>query len=77
VVAGVIGRNKFTYDLWGDTVNTASRMESHGIANSIQITEATYDRIKDTFIVQKRGEIEVKGKGKMTTYLLLDRQPSA
>jgi len=75
VVAGVIGRNKFTYDLWGDTVNTASRMESHGIANSIQITEATYERIKDTFVVQKRGEIEVKGKGPMTTYLLLDRQP--
>ena len=76
VVAGVIGRDKFAYDLWGDTVNTASRMESHGIANSIQITEATYELIKDSFLVKKRGEIEVKGKGKMTTYLLLGRQAS-
>jgi len=74
VVAGVIGRDKFTYDLWGDTVNTASRMESHGIANSIQLTEATYEHIKDDFLVEKRGEIEVKGKGMMTTYLLLDRR---
>jgi len=76
VVAGVIGRNKFAYDLWGDTVNTASRMESHGIANSIQVTEATYHLIKESFILEKRGTIQVKGKGEMTTYLLIDRKPS-
>ncbi|MDC0834573.1 guanylate cyclase [Leptolyngbya valderiana BDU 20041] len=74
VVAGVIGTNKFIYDLWGDTVNTASRMESHGIANTIQVTEATYERLKDRFIFERRGVIEVKGKGKMTTYLLVDRK---
>ncbi|MGC9503628.1 adenylate/guanylate cyclase domain-containing protein [Baaleninema sp.] len=74
VVAGVIGTNKFIYDLWGDTVNTASRMESHGIANTIQVTEATYERLKASFCFERRGVIEVKGKGKMTTYLLLDRK---
>ncbi|USR92206.1 response regulator [Phormidium yuhuli AB48] len=76
VVAGVIGTNKFIYDLWGDTVNTASRMESHGIANTIQVTEATYERLKDSFEFERRGVIDVKGKGKMTTYLLLDRLPA-
>ena len=74
VIAGVIGRNKFIYDLWGDTVNIASRMESHGIANAIQVTEQTFDRLKDKFVFQKRGTIEVKGKGEMTTYLLLDKK---
>ncbi|MBE9041365.1 response regulator [Oscillatoriales cyanobacterium LEGE 11467] len=74
VIAGVIGRNKFIYDLWGDTVNIASRMESHGIVNGIQVTEQTFDRLKDKFIFKKRGTIEVKGKGGMTTYLLLDRK---
>ena len=74
VIAGVIGRNKFIYDLWGDTVNIASRMESHGIANAIQVTEQTFDRLKDKFIFQKRGTIEVKGKGEMTTYLLLNKK---
>ncbi|HIK33514.1 MAG TPA: response regulator [Oscillatoriales cyanobacterium M59_W2019_021] len=73
VVAGVIGKNKFIYDLWGDTVNIASRMESHGIANAIQVTENTYDRLKDRYSFQKRGIIDVKGKGPMTTYLLIDR----
>lgn len=70
VVAGVIGLKKFIYDLWGDTVNIASRMESHGIPGAIQVTEATYDCLKDKFLLEKRGEIHVKGKGKMTTYLL-------
>jgi adenylate cyclase len=73
VVAGVIGKNKFIYDLWGDTVNIASRMESHGIANAIQVTEPTYERLKDRYRFEKRGIIDVKGKGPMTTYLLIGR----
>ncbi len=71
VVAGVIGKNKFNYDLWGDAVNVASRMESHGIPGKIQISESTYQRVKDKFELEKRGVIEVKGKGEMVTYLLL------
>ncbi|MDF5736955.1 MULTISPECIES: adenylate/guanylate cyclase domain-containing protein [unclassified Nostoc] len=70
VVAGVIGLKKFAYDLWGDTVNTASRMESHGIAGSIQVCEETYQLLKDKYLLEKRGLIEVKGKGKMMTYIL-------
>ncbi len=70
VVAGVIGKNKFNYDLWGDAVNVASRMESHGIPGGIQVSEATYHFIKDKFIFERRGPIEIKGKGEMVTYLL-------
>jgi adenylate cyclase len=73
VVAGVIGRSKFIYDLWGDTVNTASRMESHGIPGHIQVTERTYRRLRDDFLFRSRGTVEVKGKGPMATYLLLGR----
>jgi adenylate cyclase len=73
VVAGVIGRAKFTYDLWGDTVNTASRMESHGVPGAIQVTERTYERLRGRYQLRRRGTIEVKGKGAMTTYLLLGR----
>ena len=69
-IAGVIGTKKFSYDLWGDTVNTASRMESHGIPGRIQITENTYEFLKDKFKFEDRGFIEVKGKGKMHTFLL-------
>jgi adenylate cyclase len=71
VVAGVIGLKKFIYDLWGDTVNIASRMESHGIPGAIQVTPDTYELLKDKFFLEKRGVIHVKGKGEMTTYLLM------
>ena len=74
VVAGVIGRLRFLYDLWGDCVNTAARMESHGLAGEIQITEATYLLIREKYAATERGIIEVKGKGPMRTYLL---QPAA
>jgi class 3 adenylate cyclase/signal transduction histidine kinase len=74
VVAGVIGKNKFNYDLWGDTVNIASRMESQGVAGCVQLSETTYNRIKEKFILERRGPIEVKGKGQMVTYLLRGRK---
>jgi class 3 adenylate cyclase len=74
VVAGVIGRAKFTYDLWGDTVNTASRMESHGVPGAIQVTERAYERLRGAYELSRRGAIEVKGKGPMVTYLLLGRR---
>lgn len=73
VVAGVISRKKFSYDLWGDTVNLASRMQSHCLAGKIQVTEATYKLLQDKFVFEERGMIEVKGKGKMKTYLLQGR----
>jgi class 3 adenylate cyclase len=73
VEAGVIGTSKFSYDLWGDTVNTASRMESHGIAGCIQVTDRTYQRLRDRYRFQRRGPIQVRGMGEMVTYLLLGR----
>ena len=73
VIAGVIGQKKFIYDLWGDAVNTASRMESHGIVGMIQVTESTYDLLQNNYHFKKRGLIAVKGKGEMTTYLLVGR----
>jgi guanylate cyclase len=69
-VAGVIGRRKFIYDLWGDTVNTASRMESHGLPGQIQVTERVAAALDPRFTVEPRGTVEVKGKGPMTTFLL-------
>jgi guanylate cyclase len=68
VVAGVIGRKKFIYDLWGDAVNTASRMESHGGSGHIQITRATYELIKDDFVCEPQGTVNVKGKGEMEVW---------
>ena len=76
-VAGVIGRSKFIYDLWGDTVNTASRMESHTSPGTIQVTERTYELLRDRYALQAQGTIEVKGKGPMSTYLLTRRRQSA
>ncbi len=75
VTAGIIGTKKFAYDLWGDTVNIASRMESHGIANAIQVTEATYKRLRHKYAFQRRGIIHVKGKGALCTYFLVGRRP--
>jgi adenylate cyclase len=71
VVAGVIGTKRFLYDLWGDAVNTASRMESHGTPGAIQITRATYELVKDDFVCEPRGTIDVKGKGPMETWYLV------
>ncbi len=73
VVAGVIGKHKFLYDLWGDVVNTASRMESHGVAGRIQVTEATRRRLGKPFLLEERGAIDVKGKGEMHTWFLISR----
>jgi adenylate cyclase len=75
VVAGVIGRKRFLYDLWGDAVNTASRMESQGTPGRIQITRATYELIADEFECEPRGTISVKGKGEMEVWYVVGRRP--
>ena len=77
VVAGVIGTKRFLYDLWGDTVNTASRMESHGTPGEIQITRETYELLRDDFDCRPRGTIPVKGKGNMETWYLIGPRRSA
>lgn len=76
VVAGVIGTTKFQYDVWGDTVNTASRMESHGVPGRIQISESTYRLVQDEFVCIPRGTIEIKGKGELPTWFLVGRRPA-
>jgi class 3 adenylate cyclase len=73
VIAGVIGTQKYVYEVWGDVVNTASRMESHGIPNAIQVTEETQARLRDDYDFEERGSLEVKGKGRMRTYFLTGR----
>ncbi len=77
VVAGVIGTKKFSYDLWGDTVNVASRMQPNTPADSIQVTKATYQQLQDQYLFEERGFISVKGKGAMKTYLLISKKPDA
>ncbi len=72
-IAGVIGTKKFIYDLWGDAVNTAARMESHGIPGAIQVTKSTYDILQNKYLFADRGIIHIKGKGDMNTYLLIGR----
>ena len=74
VVAGIIGTKKFSYDLWGDTVNIASRMESHGLPGKIQVSEGTYTMLQDDYVFDDRGEIEIKGKQPMRAYLLKGRR---
>mmetsp|Transcript_38350 Transcript_38350/g.80973 ORF Transcript_38350/g.80973 Transcript_38350/m.80973 type:complete len:175 (+) Transcript_38350:2-526(+) len=69
-VAGVIGRKKFVYDVWGDAVNTASRMESHGEKMRLHVSQATYELIQEDFVCEDRGTMQVKGKGEMHTYFV-------
>jgi class 3 adenylate cyclase len=76
VVAGVIGRSKFIYDLWGDTVNTASRMEATGLPDRVQVTMAMQAALATEFDMEERGEIEVKGKGRLRTWLLQGKKSS-
>jgi class 3 adenylate cyclase len=74
VVAGVVGTKRFLFDLWGDTVNTASRMESTGVPGKIQVTKTVADLVKDTFVFESRGTVQVKGKGEMEVFVLNKRK---
>ena len=73
LVAGVIGTHKFVYDVWGDTVNTASRMESHSLPGRIQVSKAMRDALGDQFKFEPRGKVEIRGKGAMETFFLMER----
>ncbi|HRY30607.1 MAG TPA: adenylate/guanylate cyclase domain-containing protein, partial [Elusimicrobiota bacterium] len=77
LVAGVIGKKKFSYDVWGDTVNIANRMESHGVPGKIHCSEAFHAQARADFDFTERGEVDIKGKGKMRTYFLEKQKPSA
>jgi guanylate cyclase len=77
VVAGVIGRKRFLYDLWGDAVNTASRMESHGSSGQIQVTRGTYELLRDEFELEPRGTVPIKGKGEVETWYLVGQRAAA
>ena len=74
IMAGVIERKKISYNVWGDTVNTASRMQSHGVPGQIQVSEITYELIKDEFVCEPRGTVNVKGKGEMEVWLVVSRK---
>ena len=71
LVAGVIGKHKFVYDIWSDTVNTASRMESQGVSGRVHVSEATYALVKEEFLCEDRGAMEVRGRGPLNTYFVL------
>jgi guanylate cyclase len=77
VVAGVIGRKRFLYDLWGDAVNTAGRMQTEGTPGRIQITRATYELLRDEFVYEPRGTVPIRGKGEMETWYLVGRRDGA
>jgi adenylate cyclase len=74
VVAGVVGTSKFFYDVWGDAVNVAARMESTGVPGQIQVSETSYDRLAKDFVLEPRGTLDIKGKGRMSTWLLVGRK---
>jgi adenylate cyclase len=76
IVGGVIGKSRFIYDLWGDCVNTAARMESHGLPGEIHVSEHTYKLLADKFEFEDRGIIEIKGKGPMPTFFLRGKIPA-
>ena len=70
MVAGVIGKSKYIYDLWGDTVNLASRMELGGLPDAVQVTRSVYEQLRNLFVFEARGTIEIKGKGSIEAWLL-------
>jgi guanylate cyclase len=74
VIAGIVGQKRFLYDLWGDAVNLASRMESHGTPGAVQVTKATYDRVGETFVCEAQGVADIKGKGPMPVWHVVGRR---
>jgi class 3 adenylate cyclase len=77
LVAGVIGKRKFSYDLWGDSVNVAARMESHGEPGKIQVSDATWSLLREKYEFESRGPLQIKGIGAIRTYLLRGRKAPA